>query len=191
MADDLHRVVLLAQRVAAGRNRYPSNADFAVWLKAEGLDHLAHRDRAALIRIAALDPQETSSAIAASTYTEPERLWYRVLRPLRRSALNAARTSTVPEAELPERIEALLSRLAGEEWRSGSENMRAWFYRHFIGMADILDDTTPDPTPLFQRWLDEQDLLELDDGDRALLMTLLIEEIRDAWRDIVLPDRPR
>jgi hypothetical protein len=75
----LHTLVLLAQRLAQGRRQHPSNAAFSQWLKDNGLGHLAHQARAALLKIAKLDPEAASAAIRLSRFTSPEQLWYRAL----------------------------------------------------------------------------------------------------------------
>ena len=91
-------MVLQAQRLAKGRRQHPSNAAFGQWLKASGLDHLTHRDRAALIRIAQLDPEAASAAIRLSRFTSPEHLWYRAL-----SHMAVRKTLLVPVRKSPSR----------------------------------------------------------------------------------------
>ena len=95
----LHHLVLLGQRLAEGRRQHPSNAAFGQWLKASGLDHLTHRDRAALIRIAQLDPEAASAAIRLSRFTSPEHLWYRALSHAVRKTLPVPVRKTAPEPE--------------------------------------------------------------------------------------------
>ena len=113
---ELHHLVLLAQRLAEGRRLHPSNAAFGQWVKDNGFDHLTHRDRAALLSIAQLDPQEASHHINRSSYTTPEHLWYRVLRHLavRKTTLVPVRkTEPEPEVEVcsTEQIKEFLKRL--------------------------------------------------------------------------------
>ena len=98
---ELHPLVLLAQRLAQGRRQHPSNAAFSQWLKDNGLGHLAHQARAALLKIAKLDPEAASAAIRLSRFTSPEQLWYRALShmavrktlpaPVRKTALEPER----------------------------------------------------------------------------------------------------
>ena len=96
----LHPLVLLAQRLAQGRRQHPSNAAFGQWLKDNGLGHLEHQTRAALLKIAKLDPEAASAAIRLSRFTSPEQLWYRALSHMAvRKALPVPVRKTAPEPE--------------------------------------------------------------------------------------------
>jgi hypothetical protein len=75
----LHALVMLARRLAQGRRQHPSNAAFGQWLKDNGFGHLTHQTRAALLKIAKLDPEAASAVIRLSRFTSAEQLWYRAL----------------------------------------------------------------------------------------------------------------
>ena len=86
---DLHPLVWLALHVAEGRREHPSNAAFGQWVRNDPevrrltRGHLGHQDRAALIKIAQLDPEEASVAIRRhGSFARPELLWRDVLRHL-------------------------------------------------------------------------------------------------------------
>ena len=111
---DLHYIVVLAQLVAEGRRRHPSNAAFGEWVKNDpevlrrNRGPLTHQDRAALIKIAQLDPQEASAAIQRhGAFAGPERLWRDVLSYL------AARKTT-QAAPLRKTVEAVVRETAPE-----------------------------------------------------------------------------
>ena len=83
---DLHPLVWLALHLAEGRREHPSNAAFGQWVRNDPevrrltRGHLTHQDRAALIKIAQLDPEEASVAIRNVSFARPELLWRDVLR---------------------------------------------------------------------------------------------------------------
>ena len=83
---DLHPLVWLALHLAEGRREHPSNAAFGQWVRNDPevrrltRGHLTHQDRAALIKIAQLDPEEASVAIRNVRFARPELLWRDVLR---------------------------------------------------------------------------------------------------------------
>jgi hypothetical protein len=169
---DLHSLVVLAQRLAEGRMQHPSNAAFGQWVNDNGLGHLTHRDRAALLRIATLDPEEASAAILASRYTTPEHLWYRAL-----TALVPVRKTLEPDAELEARIEDFLQRLMDGD--PAYPDWLWWFDNHVAAVAGAIDYQTANPARVFEAWLEEQRLLDLNEDDYALLRTLISD--RGLW----------
>jgi hypothetical protein len=205
---ELHPLVLLAQRLAEGRRQHSSNAAFGQWVKENGFDRLTHRDRAALIRIAQLDPQEASDHISRSSHTTPELLWYRVLSRLavRKTALVPVR-KTEPEPEVEgeyaKKVEEYLERLrlrssAGLLWLMGyrsdledcdPEVFYDSFDVHVIALAALLEDTSADPLGLFKHWLEDQKLFGLDNDDRDFLLGLI--EDRGAWEKVIKRKLPR
>ena len=99
---DLHPLVWLALHLAEGRREHPSNAAFGQWVRNDPevrrltRGHLTHQDRAALIKIAQLDPEEASVAIRRhGSFAGPERLWRDVLRHLAARKTPGARRNEV------------------------------------------------------------------------------------------------
>jgi hypothetical protein len=177
---ELHHLVLLAQRLAEGRRQHPSHTAFSQWLKDNDLDHLTHRDRAALLKIAQLDPQEASTAISKSRYITPERLWYRVVRP----RLTVPKTAPLPEHKTPEGkvdpVEEFLERLEARQ----------------PGSAEIIQDdvlpfslevvaTSRRPMFVLHCWLANHYWLDLDGDDLAMLVSLISTLTYPEWVEAV------
>ena len=169
----LHHLVLLAQRLAEGRRLHPSNAAFGQWVKDNGFDHLTHRDRTALLRIAQLDPQEASHHINRSSYTTPEHLWYRVLR-----HLAVRKTEPEPEVEVysTEQIKEFLKRL--ETRQPGSYQ---FIYEEVLPFALSLTWSSNDPINVFRFWLERLVYLDLDGDDRHTLVELVFKSRHSSW----------
>jgi hypothetical protein len=186
---DMHPLVVLAQRLAEGRRQHPSNAAFGQWVKDNGLGHLTHRDRVALLRIATLDPQEASTLIRRSSYTTPEHLWYRALSRLavrKTTSVAVRKTEPEPEGEVDyaDKVEEFLERLRLAHGDDAPEDWYQFFDEHVIHIAAMLLGISDDPPMVFGVWLDSQTLFDLDDDDRDFLVEL-IGKHHDTWFEIV------
>jgi len=169
-----HHLVLLAQRLAEGRRQYPGNTAFGQWVKENVLGHLTHRDQAALLRIAQLDPQEASARIRESRYATPEHLWYRALRHLavrKTPSVAVRKTEPVPKPEVDyaKKVEEYLERLRRAD-KDDPEDFYEFFDLHVIHVAAMLLYTSGDPLGVFKRWVEDQILFDLDDDDRDFLV---------------------
>ena len=67
---------------------------------------------------------------------------------------------------------------------TGSHDFYDFFDLHVVALAGMLDDTLAEPANVFKVWLAEQELFDLDDDDRELLMTLISE--RGTWEVVVV-----
>ena len=55
---------------------------------------------------------------------------------------------------------------------------------HVVAFGGMLDDTRAEPANVFKVWLAEQELFDLDDDDRELMMTLISD--RGVWDVVVM-----
>ena len=186
---ELHQLVLLAQHLAEGRRQHPIDAAFGQWVKENELSHLTHRDRAALLRIAKLDPQEASARIRESRYVTPEHLWYRALRHLavcKTPSVAVRKTEPAPEPEVDyaKKVEEFLERLRLAD-KDDPEDFSEFFDLHVIHVAEMLLYTSGDPLGVFKHWVEDQILFDLDDDDRDFLVELIDESRSSTWVEVV------
>jgi hypothetical protein len=193
---ELHHWVFLAQRLAEGRRQHPSNAAFGQWLKKDPeLRRLTHRDRAALLKIATLDPQEAAAAIRRSNYTTPEHLWYRALITLagrKTAAAPVRKTEPEPEPEAEdevdyaEKVEDFLERLRlADKEKVDPACWYEFFDEYVLQLAATLNYTSSDSVWVFGQWLEHQRLYDLNDDDRDFLIELTFPSRYDTWAEIV------